>query len=404
VRVGILTTSFPRHPGDVAGCFVLGFARALRARGHGVEVLCPQPAEASSPGVFDEIAVRHVPYLRPRALQRTFYNAGAPENLRADPLAWLGPVPFTLALTARAMASRGRWDALVSHWALPCGVVAGAVAAGRPHLSVLHSADIHLLSRLPGRAAIASRLLHSASALWFVSADGYARFFDLLPRSERARMAGLAHVEPMGVDPPVPPLLGRLRLRQRLGLKRFTLLSLGRLVPIKGIAEAVEELGDDESLELLVAGDGPERQRLEQLARHSRLSLRLLGVVAGAEKEALLHAADGLLLASRPNGGGRTEGAPTAVLEAMARGLPVIAASTGGLPELLGHGESGLLFDPLERGSLRAAVGRLRDDAELRTRLSRRALEQSSARLWPAVAPRIEALLQPRWAPAHFPM
>jgi hypothetical protein len=88
VRVGLLTTSYPRSQGDVAGSFVQGFARALADQGHAVEVLSPEPAESGAlarsftPGV----SVTWVPYLRPRSLQRTFHGAGStdfPRLLRA---------------------------------------------------------------------------------------------------------------------------------------------------------------------------------------------------------------------------------------------------------------------------------------------------------------------------------
>src|SRR5712671_261102 len=70
MRVGMLTTSFPRFEHDSAGTFVLGMARALAARGHEVEVLAPEPREAAPVPSWPGVWVEYVPYLRPRALQR----------------------------------------------------------------------------------------------------------------------------------------------------------------------------------------------------------------------------------------------------------------------------------------------------------------------------------------------
>ncbi|MDD9935746.1 MAG: glycosyltransferase family 4 protein [Myxococcales bacterium] len=363
MRIGLLTTSFPRYDDDVAGCFVLRHARELAARGHEVEVLAPEPPRGAPPPTHAGVRVTWVPYLRPRALQRTFYGAGAPDNLRADALAWLGPLPFAANLLATARGRGAAWDALVSHWALPCALTAGLVRGDRPHTAVLHSADIHLLSRLPGGARLARAVARGASELRFVSEHGRRTFMGLLPPGARQATAACARVEPMPIDAPRPPQGSRHELRRSLGLTRFTLLFLGRLVPIKGLAEAIGALHDRADLELLVAGDGPERPHLERLARGVPLHVRFLGTVVGSRKEALLHAADALLMPSRPEPDGRTEGAPLVVREAVARGLPVIAARTGGIPELLDAQSSPLLFDPHRPGSLDASIARLQHGA-----------------------------------------
>jgi glycosyltransferase involved in cell wall biosynthesis len=138
---------------------------------------------------------------------------------------------------------------------------------------------------------------------------------------------------------------------------------VGRLVPIKGLAEAIAALGERGDLELLIAGDGPERPRLEQLAVGTRLRVRFLGPVHGADKEALFAAADALLLPSRPEPSGRTEGAPLVIREAQARGLPVLASRTGGIPELIGDRDRSLLFEPGSADSMRSAVDRLLQQA-----------------------------------------
>jgi len=127
MRIGVLTTSFPRTDDDISGSFVLGFARELAARGHTLEVLAPEPAERVAAPQLPGVSTHWVPYLRPRSLQRTFYGAGVPDNLRRDARAWLGVVPFPLALLRACAARESRWDALISHWALPCALVAGHV-------------------------------------------------------------------------------------------------------------------------------------------------------------------------------------------------------------------------------------------------------------------------------------
>lgn len=391
------TTSFPRYEGDVSGCFVLGMARALAQCGHEVEVIAPEPEHARdgelwtrcSPGV----SVRWVPYARPRALQRTFHRAGAPDNLAQDPLAWLGAVtwPFALAGAMRARTRSGarrRWDAIVSHWGVPSGLVSSELRRGQRHVAFFHSGDVHALTRAARAGRIlARRIARGSEAMVFVSSALRDRFLALAPEA-----AAKAHVIAMGVDAPI--VIERDAARAALGCSGPTLLALGRLVSIKGIHRAIDAVATMPELTLVIAGAGPERARLEARARGSTGNVRFIGTVTGLEKARWLAAADALVVPSEALASGRTEGAPTAVIEALAAGLPVLATDTGGLPELVTHERSGLLIDSADPLALRAAITRFAGDAELRARLATGAAREGSGRTWASVAPRIDALLR----------
>jgi glycosyltransferase involved in cell wall biosynthesis len=393
MRIGLLTTSFPRFENDVAGQFVLGFARALAARGHSFEVLAPEPSQAFAAPRWPGVEVHFVPYLRPRGLARTFYGAGVPDNLLRDPRAWLGPLPFTAALYRAARARRAGWDAVVSHWALPCGLIAGAIRERRPHLAVLHSADLQLLARLPLRRSLAARLAASSDQLLFVSEAQRSRFMAWL--NPVTRIGVRSTVQAMGIDATGATLPDRAASRERLGLDGFTLLTIGRLVPIKGLVAAVRELAARADLTWLIAGDGPERARLLALAREVKLRVRLLGLVHGDAKATLLQAADAFVLPSRVLASGRSEGVPTALLEAMAAGLPPIAACVGGVPEVVRDAQTGLLFDPEKPGALAACIDRLIAAPELVRALGERARVYGARYEWNTLAPALGALIEP---------
>jgi glycosyltransferase involved in cell wall biosynthesis len=395
MRIGMLTTSFPRWDEDIAGHFVLGFARALVARGHSVEVLAPEPRERVPRPSWPGVDVRWVPYMRPRSAARTFYGAGVPDNVSGDALALAGALPFTAALLGAALARRSAWDAIVSHWALPCGLFGGLVREARPHLCVLHSADLHLLSRLPLRSALSARIANGATRMLFVSCAQRERFLDWIDAPQRASARARAAIQPMGIDDPSPPLAAEARdaARARLGLERFTLLTLARLVPVKGLHEAVSTLATRDDLEWLIAGEGPERARLQAVADRARLRVRLLGNVTGADKHALLRAADAFVLPSCVLPSGRSEGAPTALLEAMAHDLPVIASDVGGIRALVAPRETGLLIDPRMPDALAAAVDELRTDRMLARALTERAAAFAHSQRWSAIAPRLERML-----------
>ncbi len=132
------------------------------------------------------------------------------------------------------------------------------------------------------------------------------------------------------------------------------LLCVGRLIPIKGhivllraFAAARREIPD---LELEIAGRGPLEPALRALARELGVAdaVCFLGYVAPIQ-EAIERAA----IVVVPSMG---EGFGMVALEAMERARPVIAASIGGLGELVLHGETGILVDPGEAEPLRAAI------------------------------------------------
>ncbi len=297
-----------------------------------------------------------------------FYRGGAPGALRGR--GWVGAARFSSTLWLEAAKRARRWDALVSHWLVPSGAVGLSLQRGRPHLAIAHGSDVALLARLPGGRALVRSI---------------ARRADLVYVAGALRVDGApGRVVPMGIDvAPLTPRPGeRERERARLGLDGVVALYLGRLSTEKGCDRAIDALPD--GLTLLVAGDGPERRELEARARGRRV--RLVGEVRGEAERALLAAADLMVVPSR------ADGAPTVALEALAAGLPLVATSVGGLPELVRDGVTGLLCAPTVNG-LHHALARLRDDAGLRRLLAARARAEAARHDWSVVGPTLAAQL-----------
>lgn len=113
---------------------------------------------------------------------------------------------------------------------------------------------------------------------------------------------------------------------------------VGRLIPIKGADRFLDALSLLESTEweAVVVGDGPERTNLERRAHELGLaeSVRFLGAVPNAAR--LMEFFDLFVLSSR------SEGTPMVVLEAMRAGLPIVASSVGGVPDVLTRGTAWL--------------------------------------------------------------
>jgi glycosyltransferase involved in cell wall biosynthesis len=147
-------------------------------------------------------------------------------------------------------------------------------------------------------------------------------------------------------------------------------VAVARLVPQKGLDVAVEALAGLD-VTLVVLGEGPERERLEELARARGTRLLLPGRVG--DVAAVLRRADLLVHPAR------WEGFGLALLEAMLAGLPVVASGVSSIPEIVVDGETGLLVPPDEPEALRAAVERvLADPGELGARGRERARSEFS--------------------------
>ena len=126
----------------------------------------------------------------------------------------------------------------------------------------------------------------------------------------------------------------------------FTLLAVGRLHAVKdhaALVRACARLRDHGlDFECLIAGEGPERQRLASLIRENRLQdrLTLLGHVPREQMDSLYQRADVVVLTSR------SEGIPLVLMEAMVRGRIVLAPAITGIPEIVIPGKTGFLYVP----------------------------------------------------------
>jgi glycosyltransferase involved in cell wall biosynthesis len=182
---------------------------------------------------------------------------------------------------------------------------------------VLHSADIHLLSRLPGRSQLAAAIARGADVLWFVSEAQAKRFHALLPQRTPLPRTLIC---PMGIELPEHEVFAgdtRVEFRRRHQLHGYCVLLLGRHVSIKGYDVALRAAALSSDITLLIAGDGPMRATWMRQAQTLGARVRWLGHVFGAEKQRWLRAADAFALPSRTLENGRSEGLPCALLEAL---------------------------------------------------------------------------------------
>jgi glycosyltransferase involved in cell wall biosynthesis len=175
-----------------------------------------------------------------------------------------------------------------------------------------------------------------------------------------------------------------IRARLAIGEADFVFGYVGRLSEEKGLDHLLQAAGElrveASTSRILLVGDGPRRQDLEEAARGRGILDRVHFAGFQRDTSGWYRAMDAFVLPSL------TEGTPMALLEAMAQGLPVVGTSVGGVPAVVTHGENGLLVPPADAAALGGALTQLASDVQLRRRLSAGALrtvrERYSVEAW----------------------
>ncbi len=208
------------------------------------------------------------------------------------------------------------------------------------------------------------------------------------------------HVVLNGTNPTRFQPRGGTALRDRLGIgARPMLLTVGRLVPRKGIDTVLRALPQVAAsvlaVQYVVAGTGRDRSRLERLAVRRGVSDRVhfVGHVSDDALATYYSAADLFVMPAR-NAPPDVEGFGLVFLEANACGTPVIGARTGGIPNAVEDGETGLLVPPNAPDDLAEATLHVLTDSDVADKLGRqgrhRAVNEAS---WDDIADRIHAFL-----------
>lgn len=174
----------------------------------------------------------------------------------------------------------------------------------------------------------------------------------------------------------------RKRAREALGLgpEEYVVGVASRLVPHKGhdtLLRAGAQLGDAVPLRVLVAGDGPLRERLQRLASELGLEKRVRFLGFLGDVRLLLHACDVFCM---PTSAALREGFGLAALEAQAAAVPVVATRTASLPEVVADAKTGILVSPDSADELAEALLALARDPALRARLGEAAARRAAER------------------------
>lgn len=187
---------------------------------------------------------------------------------------------------------------------------------------------------------------------------------DLRKHHERLDRKSVTVTIPNGIDPLDSPAFSR---PPEFEHDVFQVVAIGRISEVKGLSfalQAMERIHKGARVQLSIIGTGPLEKTLRDETRKRNLESRVKFLGFKKNIYDYMSHADVLIMPSLH------EGAPYTILEAMSLGLPVIASRTGGLPELIEDGRSGLLVEVGDVTGFEEALLRIIRDDEFRRKLS----------------------------------
>ena len=310
-RIAVISTSYPREPGDAAGHFVRSEVTRWVRAGHEVHVFAPGPQGA----LWADGARLH--WCRDHG---AFGWPGALARLKERPARWLGAGAFALR-AGRALRAAGTFTRVQAHFLVPSAwpIATRALTPTAPEFEIVgHGSDVRLFCNLPPalRAHITRAWLARGARLRVTSTELAQAL-----RASNPELTPALRVEPSPIDVDGVPKRGAARRALGIPDTAQVAVVVARLIPEKRVAQALSALAWLDDVTAIVVGDGPLLSELR--ARFPRV--RFAGYVPRPEALCFIAAADVLLSASGQ------EGAPSVVREARALGVKVVAVAAGDL-------------------------------------------------------------------------
>ena len=367
MRTLVVTNDFPPRPGGIQA-----FVHALAVRQPAGEVVVYAPAWKGA----------------------AEFDARQPFPVVRHPTSLVLPVPDVLRRT-RAVARAEGCDRVWFGAAAPLGLLARPLGLERAVAST-HGHEVGW-ALLPGARRVLRRLARDVDVLTYLGAYTRAHLEPAVGPAVRLERL------PSGVDPEVfRPGAGGERVRRRYGLGgRPVVVCVSRLVPRKGQDVLIRGLAAVRArvpgAALLLVGGGPDAPRLRRLAAEHGVAddVVLTGSVHWEDLPAHYDAGDVFAMPCRSRAAGlEVEGLGIVFLEASSTGLPVVAGRSGGSPDAVLEGRTGVLVDGRRVAEVAEAVaGLLADPARARSMgAAGREWVQGEWR-WDVLAARLRALL-----------
>lgn len=353
MRIGYITSTFPKDIQDSWGIFILDLAQSLALKNHEVFVITQRYRKSYSHEKWGKIAISRFNWLSSKTFKRLADYQRIP---------YLRMISYVLSGLYNTIKIVRKYDIqlLIANWAVPSGFLGMIVKkiTRRPLLVYVHGSDINMWLRKPEIRSLVIKTLNRVDGIITVNNELLEKINELGIKN------CVKSVAPMGVN---LKKLEKLPLKQKNNVP--TILFAGAMRPVKGLDYLISALPlikeEIPKFKLILAGDGPLRPKLEQRIQNEGFSqyVEFLGQVPHDQAIHLVQSSDLVVLPSL------SEGTPTVMFEALACKTPLIASHVGGIPEIITHGQNGFLIPPKKPEAISNAIIYLLKNEEARERL-----------------------------------
>jgi glycosyltransferase involved in cell wall biosynthesis len=364
MKVLIVATAFPRFTGDVITPWLVEIIKRLRD--HGVEV---SVITSSYRGLGNQI-IEGIPVYRFRYFlkdyERLTHEETAVDRFQRGIFNKILSIFYIIAgaVAISRLVRKKRFDIVHVHWPFP-HIIFGLLGRGFGNAGLVasfHGAEIRWLKKkFPFFINCFSWMINKADTVTTNSRHTARELTDIVKR----------RIE-------IIPFGAAVKPRPGSAMDKKEIIFVGRLVERKGVKyliQAYHRIRDEIPHRLIIIGDGPQRNALEELVQGLDLKDRVIfaGMIPTHDLEGYYKNCSFMVLPAVYDRKGDTEGLGVVLLEAMSYSKPVVASRIGGITDIVADQVNGILVPPEDCNALAAAIKTLAIDEVGRERMGREA-------------------------------
>jgi glycosyltransferase involved in cell wall biosynthesis len=369
----IITQSFIKYRGDILSKHIFVAAKLLVKSGWKVSVVAPHEKRLARQEGIEGVQIFRFRYFLEK-WERLAYTGRMQELVGKNPFNLLIIFPLFLwffFLEASRLAKKTDPGCLHAHWWIPTGLLGCVISRLRrlPLLVTLHGTDVGLINK---------NLLFAFLARWvFKHATGITVVSNFI----KSQLVGKLGVPPEKIFVlPMPIDTEKIYKKKVPPSERRMILCVARLTKQKNLGTLVRAFHEvyqkHKDIELVIIGEGPEKDNLLDLIRKLDLedSVFVYGLIRQEELNDYYNKSEMVVLPSIDEGFGLV------LVEEQWVKKPVIGANSGGIPDIIEDGKSGILFTRQDPVNLATAMERILSDENLASRLSEAGYESAVAK------------------------
>ena len=375
MKIGILTSSYPRFKNDNSGIFIHNLVKkiALNKKIH-QNIIAPHSITSKFCEDKHVYKIFRFPYFFPLSLQNLCYGSGIVKNIKSNKFLLL-LVPCFLAaelIFSLLLSKKKSFDLIHAHWIIPQGLIAYLLnkILKIPYIVSIHGSDIFSFNNALFKF-IYKIILSNAEVVTANSTKTALAAKNIINKD--------VVIIPMGVDCSLFNDKFKHTHTQSEKNKAPEILFAGRLIDWKGVSFLLDAISilrlEYPEILLRIVGKGPEQKNLMQKVRQLKIDNNVVfsGAVVNHQLPDIYRNADVFVIPSIINDNGETEGLGTVTLEAMACGVPVIGTNVGGIPDIIRNRVTGLLVEEKNGKAIADAIVEIMVNKKLRDEMCKNA-------------------------------